>query len=198
MKRKTLFEKFSKENEIEKQTTNRDNCSKTKRKNERKRQIRHQRKSKKSRKIRHLKESKKQTKHRMKSKKSKKRQHHMILRSKISRNQRQNFAFFLTKKRKNTNIDTDIETLKRLKMIVTVLIKSYFSTNDIAEFIDELNKRKRRILTQISEILTKLSKRWKVLFFERNFHSHDKKNSDSNDSNDFDFFFHCDEYSIRP
>ena len=98
--------------------------------------------------------------------------------------------FFLTKRRKNTNIDTNIETLKRLTMIVTVLTKSYFSTNDIAEIIDELNKRKRRILTQVSEIFTKLSKRWKVLFLERDFHSHDRKNSDSNDSNDFKFFFH--------
>ena len=70
------------------------------------------------------------------------------------------FRFFLlTKKRKNTNIDTNSETLKRLKMIITVLTKSYFSTNDIAEFIDKSNKRKRGILTQISEILTKLSKR---------------------------------------
>ena len=51
------------------------------------------------------------------------------------------FLFFLlTKKRKNTNIDTNIETLKRLTMIVTVLAKSYFSTNDIAKIIDESNK----------------------------------------------------------
>ena len=98
--------------------------------------------------------------------------------------------FFLTKKRKSTNIDTNIKTLKRWTMIVTILAKSYFSTNDIAEFIDELNKRKRRILTQISEIFTKLSKRWKILFFEKNFHSHDRKDSDSNDKNDLDFFFH--------
>ena len=70
------------------------------------------------------------------------------------------FRFFLlTKERKNTNTDTDSETLKRLTMIVTVLARSYFSTNDIAEFIDELNKRKRRILTQINEIFAKLSKR---------------------------------------
>ena len=100
------------------------------------------------------------------------------------------FRFFLlTKKRKDTNIDTNSETLKRLTIIVTVLAKSYFSTNDIAEFIDELNKRKRRILTQISEIFTKLSKRWKILFFERNFHFYDRKNSDSNDKHDFNFFF---------
>ena len=91
-------------------------------------------------------------------------------------------------------------------MIVTVLTKLYFSTDDIAEFIDELNKRKRRILKQVSEIFTKLSKRWEILFFERDFHfhdrkdsdsndrknsdNHDRKDSDSNDRNDFDFFFH--------
>ena len=80
MKREIFFEKLSKENEIEKQKTNRDNCSKTKRKNEKK--------------IRHLKKSKKQTKHQKKSTKSKKKQHYMILKSKISRNQKQNFVFF--------------------------------------------------------------------------------------------------------
>ena len=155
---KFFFEKLSKENEIEKQKTNRDNCSKTKRKNERKRQIRHQRESKKSKKIRHLKKSKNQTKYQKESKKSKKKQHHMILKSKISRNRKQNFAFFLTKKRRNTDIDINIETLKRLTMIVKVLARLYFSTKNIAEIIDELNKRKRRILTQVSEIFTKLSK----------------------------------------
>ena len=36
MKRKIFFEKFSKKNEIERRKTNRDNCSKAKRKNERK------------------------------------------------------------------------------------------------------------------------------------------------------------------
>ena len=41
MKREILFEKLSKKNEIEKQKTNRDNCSKTKQKNEQKKQIRH-------------------------------------------------------------------------------------------------------------------------------------------------------------
>ena len=132
MKREISLEKLSKKNEIERRKANRDNCSKTKRKNERK--------------TRHLKKSTKQTKY------------HTILKSKISRNQTQNF-FFLTKRRKNTNIDTDSETLRRLTMIVTVLTKSYFSTDDIAEFIDELNKRKRRILTQVSETFTKLSKR---------------------------------------
>ena len=50
--------------------------------------------------------------------------------------------FFLTEKRK----DTDIKTLRRLTIIVTVLTKSYFSTNDIAESIDESNKAKRRAL----------------------------------------------------
>ena len=148
MKSEISFEKLSKENEIEKQKTSHDNCLKTKRKNERKRQIRHQRESKESRKKRHSKESKNQTKHQKKSKKSNKKQHHMILRSRTSRNRKQNFAFFfLTKKRKNTNIDTNIETLRRLTMIVTVLARSYFSTDNIAEVIDELNKRERRILT---------------------------------------------------
>ena len=123
MKREIFLKKLSKKNEIEEQKANRDNCSKTKRKNERK--------------IRHSKKSKKQTKHQKKSKKSKKKQHHMILKSKTSRDQKQNFAFFLTKRRKNTNIDTDIETLKRLTMIVTVLARSYLSTDDIAEIIDE-------------------------------------------------------------
>ena len=78
MRRKTLFEEFSKENEIEKQRANRDNRSKAKRKNE-------------SKKTRHSKKSKKQTKH---QKKSKKRQHQMILRLKISRNRKQNFVSF--------------------------------------------------------------------------------------------------------
>ena len=65
------------------------------------------------------------------------------------------FRFLLlTERRRNT----DIETLKRLTIIVTKLAKSYFSTNDIVEIIDELKKRKQRILTQISEIFTKLSK----------------------------------------
>ena len=36
MKRETFFEKFSKKNEIEKRKANRDNRSKTKRKNEKK------------------------------------------------------------------------------------------------------------------------------------------------------------------
>ena len=173
IKREILFERLSKENEIERQKANRDNRSKTKRKSE-------------SKKIRHLKESKKQTKHQKESKKSKKKQHQLILKSKISRNRRQNFAFFLTKKRKSTDIDTDIETLRRLTIIVTVLTKSYFSTDDIAEIIDELNKRKRRILTQVSEILTKLSKRWKILFFEKDFYFYDREN---NDNNDLDFLF---------
>ena len=61
---------------------------------------------------------------------------------------------FLTEKRKNTNI----ETLKRLTIIVTVLTKSYLSTDDIAEIINESSKAKRRTLTQVSEIRTKLSK----------------------------------------
>ena len=133
MKDKIFFEKFSKKNEIERRKANRDNCSKTKRKNERK--------------TRHSKKSTKQTKN------------HTILRSKISRDQTQNFFFLLTKRRKNTNTDTNSETLRRLTIIVTVLAKSYFSTDDIAEFIDKSNKRKRRILTQVSEIFTKLSKR---------------------------------------
>ena len=64
------------------------------------------------------------------------------------------FFLFLTEKRKNTNI----ETLKRLAIIITELTKSYFSTDEIAEIIDELNKRKRRNLSQINEILTKLFK----------------------------------------
>ena len=66
------------------------------------------------------------------------------------------FRFLLLTERRK---DTDIETLKRLTIIVTVLAKSYLSTDNIVEIIDELNKRKRRILTQISEIFTKLSKR---------------------------------------
>ena len=88
----------------------------------------------------------------------------------------------LTEKWRNTNI----ETLKWLTRIVTVLTKSYFSTNDIAEIIDELNKAKRRILTQVSETFTKLSKYRKVLFLKKDFHSHDRKDSESNY---FDFFF---------
>ena len=190
MKREILFEKFSKENEIERQKANHDNCSKTRRRNERKRQTRHQ----KSRKSREKYDTQKNRKNRQNIKESRKnrkkdniiwfwnREFHEI-KNRIS-------LFFLTKKRKNTNIDTNIETLKQLTMIVTILTKSYFSTNDIAEFIDELNKRKRRILTQISEIFTKLSKRWKVLFFEKDFHFYDKKDNDSNDNNDLDFFFH--------
>ena len=67
--------------------------------------------------------------------------------------------FFLTKKRKNTNTDTNSEVLRRLTMIVTVLARLYFSTDNIAEFIDESNKRERRILTQVSETFTKLSRR---------------------------------------
>ena len=121
MKRRIFFKKLSKKNEIEKRKVNRDNCSKTKRRNERK--------------TRHSKKLTKQTKR------------YTILKSKTSRNQTQNFVFFLTKRRKNTNTNTNSETLKRLTMIVTVLTRSYFSTNNIAEFIDELNKRKRRILT---------------------------------------------------
>ena len=66
------------------------------------------------------------------------------------------FRFLLLTERRK---DTDIETLKRLTIIVTVLAKSYLSTDNIVEIIDELNKRKRRILTQISEIFAKLSKR---------------------------------------
>ena len=89
---------------------------------------------------------------------------------------------FLTERRKNT----DIETLKRLTIIVTVLAKSYFSTNDIAEIIDELNKAERRVLTQINKIFTKLSKHRKILFLVTDFYFHDKKDSDSND---FDLFF---------
>ena len=145
MKREISFEKFSKKNEIEKQRTNRDNCSKTKRKNEKK--------------IRHSKKSKKQTKQNKSTKSKKKTASYDFKIENFTKSQTKFRFFFLTKKRKNTNINTDSETLKRLTMIVTVLTKSYLSTNDIAEFIDELNKRKRRILTQVSEIFTKLSKR---------------------------------------
>ena len=80
MKRRILFEKLSKRNEIERQKVNRDNCSKTKRRNERK--------------IQYSKKSTKQTKHQSESTKLKKKQHHTILKSKISRNQTQNFVSF--------------------------------------------------------------------------------------------------------
>ena len=92
------------------------------------------------------------------------------------------FFLFLTKRRKNTNI----ETLKQLAIIFTVLTRSYFSTDDIAEIIDELSKAERRILTQISETFTKLCKYRKVLSLVRDFHFHDRENSDSND---LDFLF---------
>ena len=93
MKRETFFEKLSKENEIERKKANRDNRSKAKRKSE-------------SKKIRHSKESKKQTKHQKKLKKLKKKQHQMILRSKISRNRRQNFAFFFRQRNEKTQTST--------------------------------------------------------------------------------------------
>ena len=83
MKRKTLFEEFSKESEIDKQKENHDNRSKTKRKNESKKQTRYQKESKKAR-------------------------HHMNLKSKIRQKQKQNFFLLLTKRRKNI----DLETLK--------------------------------------------------------------------------------------
>ena len=66
MRRKTLFEEFSKENEIEKQRANRDNRSKAKRKSE-------------SKQKRRLRKSKKQTKHQKKSKKSKKSKKNSII-----------------------------------------------------------------------------------------------------------------------
>ena len=176
IKHEISFEELSKENEIEKRKTNRDNRSKTKRKNEKKNTT--FKKIENTDKTKWIDEIEKKTT-----------SYDLEIENFTKSNAEFRF-FLLTKRRKNTNTDTDSETLKRLTMIVTVLTKSYFSTNDIAEFIDELNKRKRRILTQISEIFTKLSKRWKILFFERNFHFHDRKNSDSNDRNDFDFFFH--------
>ena len=176
MKREISFEKLSKENEIDEQRTNRDDRSKARRKSE-------------SKKTRHSRKSKKQTKH---QRKSKRKRHQKNWKKKPTSNDSEienltklkaEFRFlFLTKRRKNT----DIETLKRLTIIVTVLTRSYFSTNDIVEIIDELSKRKRRILTQVSEIFTKLSKCWKILFLVRDFHSHDRKNSDNNDLN---FFF---------
>ena len=125
------------------------------------------------------------------SKKSKKTRHQKKLKKKTTSDNleienftksKAEFCFFLTKRRKNT----DIETLKRLTMIFTVLAKLYLSTDDIAKIIDELNKRKWRTLTQISEIFTKLSKRWEILFFVKDFYFHDRKNSDNND---FDLFF---------
>ena len=81
---------------------------------------------------------------------------------------------------------TNIETLKRLTISVTVLAKSYFSTDCIAEIIDESNKAKRRTLSQISETFTKLLKYREILSFVKDFYSHDRKSSDSND---FDLFF---------
>ena len=160
MKRKISFEKLSKKNEIEKQKTNRDNCSKTKRRNERK--------------IRHLKKIDETDKALKWIDEIEKKTASYDLEIENLTKLKTEFRFFLlTKKRKNTNIDTDSETLKRLAMIVTVLTRLYFSTNDIAEFIDELNKRERRILTQISEIFTKFVETlksfifWKKLSFSR-------------------------------
>ena len=83
----------------------------------------------------------------------------------------------MTERRK----DTDIETLKRLIIIVTVLAKLYLSTNDIAEIIDESNKAEQRTLSQISESFTKLFRYREILFFVKDFHSYDKKRSDNND-----------------
>ena len=101
---------------------------------------------------------------------------------KSQRSENRIFFLLLTERRK----DTDIEALRRLAIIVTILTKLYFSTDDIAKIIDELNKAKRRILLQISETLTKLFKYREILFFMRDFHFYDRKN---NDSNDLDFFF---------
>ena len=115
------------------------------------------------------------------SKKSKKTQHKINLKSKIRQKRKQIFFLLLTEKRKNI----DIETLKRLTIIVTKLTKLYLSTNNIAEFINELNKAKRRILSQISETFTKLFKYREILFLVKNFHFHDKKNSDKIDFNLF-------------
>ena len=135
MKRRILFEEFSKRNKIEKRKANRDNCSKTRRRNERK--TRHSNK---------------------KIDETDKASYDLEIENLTKSNAEFRF-FLLTKKRKDTNTDTNSETLRRLTMIVTVLARSYFSTNDIVEFIDESNKRKRRTLTQVSEIFTKLSKR---------------------------------------
>ena len=138
-----------------------------------------------------IKKSRKNRKKKWHQRKSKKKRHQKESKKKTTSDnfEIENFTksktefrfFFSTEKRKDTNI----ETLKRLTMIVTVLAKLYFSTDDIAEIIDESDKRKRRILTQVSEIFTKLSKRW--LSFVRDFYFHDKEN---NDNNDLDLFFH--------
>ena len=61
MKREIFFKKFSKENEIDEQRMNRDNCSKTKQKNEQRTQTKHSRKLKKRR---HQKKSKRKRHHR--------------------------------------------------------------------------------------------------------------------------------------
>ena len=134
MKRRISFEKLSKRNEIEKRKTNRDNFRKI------------------------VDETKKRKENATLKKIDEKASYDLEIED-FTRSNARFRSFFFAKRRRDTNTDTDSETLRRLAMIVTVLIKSYFSTDDIAEFIDESEKRKRRTLTQVSEIFTKLSKR---------------------------------------
>ena len=190
---KVLFEKLLKKNEIDEKRANRDNRSRTKRKSE-------------SKKTRHSRKSKKQTKHQRKSKKKttskrveKKTTSERVEEKTTSKRvekkttsddfeienltkSKAEFRFLLLTERRK---DTNIETLKRLTIIVTVLTRSYLSTNNITEIIDESNKAERRALTQVSETYTKLTKYRKILSLVRNFHSHDRES----DSNDLDFLF---------
>ena len=128
MKCEIFFEELSKKSEIDERKANRDNRSRAKRKNESKKQTRHQ------------KESKKQTKHQKESKRT--RRHESKIEN-FTEAKAKSFFLLLTEKRKNT----DIKTLKRLAIIVTVITKSYLSTNDVVDIIDESNKAKRRILS---------------------------------------------------